>query len=86
MGASALELAYVAAGRIDAFVDLRGSLRITDAAAGILICRESGGIVTGPRSEEITYSRDVREGARLVASNGYLHSGIMSVLEEYNEN
>lgn len=86
MGASALELAYVAAGRIDAFVDLRGSLRITDAAAGILICRESGGIVSGPGSEEIRYSGDVREGARLVASNDHLHPGIMSALEEFHEN
>ncbi|MBT8507315.1 fructose-1,6-bisphosphatase [Methanomicrobiaceae archaeon CYW5] len=86
MGASALELAYVGAGRIDAFVDLRGSLRITDAAAGILICQESGGMVSAPDSGEIRYSGDVREGARLVASNGHLHPGIMDVLEVYHEN
>jgi hypothetical protein len=34
-GASALELCYVGSGRIDGFIDLRGTLRVTDAAAGL---------------------------------------------------
>ena len=32
LGASALELSYIGAGRIDGFIDLRGTLRVTDAA------------------------------------------------------
>ena len=86
LGASALELAYVGAGRIDAFVDLRGSLRVTDAAAGILICREAGGTVSGPQNDEIRYSGDVREGARLVATNSLLHADIIGTLEAFHEN
>ena len=46
LGASALELCYIGCGRIDGFVDLRGTLRVTDAAAGMLVCTEAGGKVT----------------------------------------
>jgi len=46
LGASALELSYIGCGRIDGFIDLRGTLRVTDAAAGMLICTESGGMVS----------------------------------------
>jgi myo-inositol-1(or 4)-monophosphatase len=42
-GAAALDLAYVAAGRVDAFYE-RG-LRPWDEAAGILLVREAGGVV-----------------------------------------
>jgi len=86
LGASALELAYVGAGRIDAFVDLRGSLRVTDAAAGILICREAGGVISGTDNGEIRYSGNVMEGARLVATNGLLHADIIGTLEAFHEN
>jgi myo-inositol-1(or 4)-monophosphatase len=41
-GANALELCYLARGRLDAFVDLRGKIRPTDIAAGYLIAREAG--------------------------------------------
>ncbi len=47
-GANALELCYVAEGLTDAFVDLRGRLRTTDVAAGFLIIKEAGGLVTTP--------------------------------------
>ncbi len=46
MGAAALDLAYVAAGRFDAFWEL--SLNPWDIAAGILLVREAGGMVTDP--------------------------------------
>ena len=47
-GSTALELAYLASGRIDLMVDLRASagLQATpktyDIAAGLLLCREAG--------------------------------------------
>ena len=43
-GAAALDLAWVAAGRFDAFWE-RG-LSSWDVAAGIVILREAGGLVT----------------------------------------
>ncbi len=46
-GAAALEMCLLAEGRIDAFVDLRERLRITDVAAALLVLREAGGAVVG---------------------------------------
>ncbi|MDH5547633.1 MAG: inositol monophosphatase [Gammaproteobacteria bacterium] len=43
-GSAALDLAYVAAGRIDGFWEM--GLQIWDMAAGILLIQEAGGIVT----------------------------------------
>jgi myo-inositol-1(or 4)-monophosphatase len=44
-GSAALDLCYVAAGRLDAYWELK--LRPWDVAAGILFVEEAGGIVTG---------------------------------------
>ncbi|CAI9830945.1 Inositol-1-monophosphatase [Nitrosopumilaceae archaeon] len=44
-GANALEMAMLAAGRVDVMVDLRGRIRIQDIAAGYLLVREAGGVV-----------------------------------------
>ncbi|KAF1078426.1 bifunctional fructose-bisphosphatase/inositol-phosphate phosphatase [Methanogenium sp. MK-MG] len=81
LGASALELAYIGCGRIDGFVDMRGTLRYTDAAAGILICEEAGGRATSVSGEQIEFSEDVREGRALIATNGLLQDEIISCLE-----
>jgi myo-inositol-1(or 4)-monophosphatase len=43
-GSAALDLAYVAAGRLDGFFEI--GLKPWDIAAGDLICREAGGTVT----------------------------------------
>jgi len=43
MGSTALTLCQIASGSIDAFLNLRSSSRIVDAAAGYLIIKESGG-------------------------------------------
>ena len=81
LGASALELAYIGCGRIDGFVDMRGTLRYTDAAAGILICEEAGGRATSVEGEIIEFSEDVREGSALIATNGLLQDEIIRNLE-----
>jgi len=49
-GAAALDLAYVAAGRLDAFWET--GLKPWDLAAGTLIIREAGGIVSGLNGSE----------------------------------
>ena len=43
-GAAALDLAYLAAGRIDGFWELK--LKPWDTAAGCLIVREAGGVIS----------------------------------------
>ena len=47
-GSAALEICYVASGRLDAYVDLRGMLRTVDFAAAMLITREAEGIFVQP--------------------------------------
>jgi len=49
-GAAALDLAYVAAGRLDAYWE--SGLKPWDLAAGTLIVREAGGIVSGLNGAE----------------------------------
>jgi myo-inositol-1(or 4)-monophosphatase len=80
LGASALELCYVGAGRLDAFIDLRGTLRVTDAAAGMLVCSEAGGIVTDLNGEELDFPEDVTVGRSLIATNGVIHHKVIEYL------
>jgi len=50
MGSAALDLAYVAAGRLDGFWERK--LQLWDIAAGLVILREAGAIVEGAESNE----------------------------------
>jgi myo-inositol-1(or 4)-monophosphatase len=45
MGANALEMAMLAEGLIDIFIDLRKKIRIQDLAAGYLLVKEAGGLM-----------------------------------------
>jgi myo-inositol-1(or 4)-monophosphatase len=80
LGASALELCYIGCGRIDGFIDLRGTLRVTDAAAGMLVCAEAGGIVTDLNGNPIRFPNEVTIGKCLVATNGLLHHKVIEYL------
>ncbi len=80
LGASALELCYIGAGRIDGFVDLRGTLRVTDAAAGMLICTEAGGKVTDINGEPLDFPEEVTVGRCIIATNGVLHHKVIEYL------
>jgi myo-inositol-1(or 4)-monophosphatase len=80
LGASSLELCYVACGRIDGFVDVRETLRVTDAAAGMIICEEAGGIVSDHTGEPISFPEEVTVGKSMVASNEILHQKIIEYL------
>ncbi|HPY59490.1 MAG TPA: bifunctional fructose-bisphosphatase/inositol-phosphate phosphatase [Methanospirillum sp.] len=79
-GASALELSYVGAGKIDGFVDLRRTLRATDAAAGILILEEAGGIVSDRDGNKLTLPDEVSIGNCLVGTNAHLHKKVIEYL------
>jgi myo-inositol-1(or 4)-monophosphatase len=74
-GSAAIDLAYVACGRLDGYWE-RG-LSPWDIAAGVVIVREAGGQVTGYRGELL----DVYSG-RLLATNGHLHESMQQVLEQ----
>lgn len=73
LGAAALDLCYVAAGRLDAFYE-RG-LHAWDIAAGGLILEEAGGKVTDYRGRDLDL-----EGGEIVASNGPLHPKLLGVI------
>ena len=77
LGASALELCYVGCGRLDGFIDLRGTLRVTDAAAGMLFCEEAGGKVSDLEGKPVLFPDEVSVGKCLVATNGSLHRKVI---------
>ena len=74
-GAASLDLACVAAGRYDGFWE-RG-INAWDVAAGILLVREAGGVVTDPDGG----SRMLETG-ELVATNEVLHPQILKLLKD----
>ena len=80
-GANALEICQVAAGLIDAFIDLRNKIRTTDVAAGFLIVKETGGIVTDTENKPINVKLDPKQTLSFVASaNIEIHQKILSLI------
>ena len=82
LGSSALELAYVAAGGLDAYVDSRNRLRITDIAAGILLCEEAGGIVSSLDGMPLSLPGTIQSGISLIASNNHLYEQILTMINQ----
>ena len=81
-GANALELCYVANGLTDAFIDIRGKLRTTDVAAGFLIVKEAGGIVTTPENKVLNVKLDPKQTLSFIASgNMQIHKKIVSLVK-----
>jgi len=72
-GAAALDLAYVAAGRLDGFWELK--LKPWDVAAGVLLVREAGGTVTTFDGSAYDVFND-----RILASNGLIHDDMVALL------
>ena len=73
-GSAALDLAYVAAGRLDAFWEL--GLKPWDIAAGIVLVQEAGGVVN-----EIFGSEDPLATGNVLASNTKLHDEVGKLLK-----
>jgi len=85
-GANALELCFAAEGLTDAFVDIRGKLRTTDVAAGFLILKEAGGIITSPDGQIFDAKLDPKQTVTFVASgNRDIHEAILALLNVKNE-
>lgn len=72
-GSAALDLAWLASGRFDAFWELH--LAPWDIAAGMLLVREAGGRVTDLEDRDI-----VPAHSPVVASNGLLHQWLLECL------
>lgn len=75
MGAAALDLAYVAAGRLDGFWEQ--GLSAWDIAAGIILVREAGGFVSdfegGPK---------MMESGSVCAANPEIHKKMLDLIAE----
>lgn len=67
LGSAALDLAWVAAGRFDAFWE--SDLNVWDVAAGMLLVKEAGGFVTDFRGGDRAIER-----SEYLAANDALHS------------
>ncbi len=78
LGSGALDLCYVAAGRLDGCYEQGFS--VWDVAAGTLIVEEAGGKITDRRGGRL----NPEEGRGLVASNGPLHPDLLRVTSEYH--
>ena len=76
-GAAALDLAFLAAGRYDGFWD-RG-LSVWDIAAGVLIVREAGGLVSDFASRD-----KALESGDVVACNSAMHASLLKTLRSAN--
>ena len=81
-GANALELCYVANGLTDAFVDIRGKLRTTDVAAGFLIIKEAGGLITDTNKQIVSVKLDPKQTLKFVAAgNTKIHDAILELVK-----
>jgi myo-inositol-1(or 4)-monophosphatase len=74
-GSAALDLAWVACGRMDGFWEF--GLKPWDVAAGALLVREAGGKVTNMDGSKLSLSL-----GRIVATNGRLHRHLLNIIAE----
>ncbi|HYW80432.1 MAG TPA: inositol monophosphatase family protein, partial [Thermoguttaceae bacterium] len=72
-GSAALNLCYLAAGRFDVFWSF--ATKIWDVAAGVLIIREAGGVVTAPEGGDFI----LEEARFLAAANRPLHADLLEL-------
>ena len=76
LGSAAIDLCYVAAGRLDGFWET--DLRPWDIAGGALIVAEAGGGVTRNDGNPFT-----SRGGDVLATNGHLHEAMLEVIATF---
>lgn len=75
-GAAALDLAYVACGRLDGFWEM--GLRVWDVAAGVLLIKEAGGIVCDLQGGE-----DYLKNGNVVAANPIIIRQLLKLIKPH---
>ena len=78
LGSAAIDLCYVAAGRLDGFWE--SDLKPWDIAGGALIVSEAGGRVTGTDGGAFT-----SRGGHVLATNGHLHDAMLATIAAFRE-
>ncbi|MBC8042246.1 MAG: inositol monophosphatase [Rhizobacter sp.] len=74
-GSAAIDLAYTACGRFDGFWEY--NLNSWDIAAGALIVKEAGGIVTDFKGDE-----NYLKSGHIIATNGKVHNWILEKIQK----
>ena len=77
-GSAALDICYVAAGRVGLYCEK--GLKVWDYAAAALILEEAGGRITDQRGDPIP----LHDGSDVAASNGALHGYLLDVVAPEN--
>ena len=75
-GSAALDMAYVAAGRLDGYWEFKVSP--WDVAAGILLVQEAGGTVTAFDGAPVALA----DKLHILADNGLIHTEMLGVIQE----
>ena len=78
LGSAAIDLCYVAAGRMDGFWER--DLKPWDIAGGALIVEEAGGRITNMDGQPFT-----SRGGHVLATNGHLHDSMLDVIARFRE-
>ena len=78
LGSAAIDLCYVAAGRMDGFWE--SDLKPWDIAGGALIVAEAGGRVTN-----MDGSPFASRGQQVLASNGLLHDAMLEIIQTFRD-
>jgi myo-inositol-1(or 4)-monophosphatase len=76
LGSAAIDLCYVAAGRMDGFWE--SDLKAWDIAGGALIVEQAGGRVTDMSGAPFS-----SRAGRVLASNGRLHDAMLAVIRDF---
>lgn len=75
-GAASLDLCYVAKGSFDGYYE--GGLKPWDVAAGVLIVKEAGGLVTDLKGNDYLF-----ESEYILATNKNIHNELIEVLNDF---
>ncbi|MEO1879773.1 MAG: inositol-1-monophosphatase [Methylococcales bacterium] len=75
-GSAALDLAYLATGRLDGFWEI--GLKEWDMAAGILLVQEAGGVVT-----DFSFNEHYLKSGNVILGNPKMHQALYKAIEPY---
>jgi myo-inositol-1(or 4)-monophosphatase len=76
LGSAAIDLCYVAAGRLEGFYEY--GLNPWDVAAGALILQEAGGSIT-----DFNGGNNYLYGGQLIATNGLVHNALIKIITSH---
>lgn len=78
--ATAVELAYLAASRLDGFL-INYSPRVWDIAAGLLLVQEAGGVVSDFEGRRHIIELDSTKRYQVVAGSRHIHTALLKMIE-----